>query len=86
MKYENLRRRILKTSRCNPGGTVHYHLSNLAAQSGLPRSHTQQALLDMKAEALIDVTFDNLYAIVVVTARGDMLLENLPKRCIGFLH
>jgi hypothetical protein len=84
MKYENLRQHILTTSRCNPGGRVDYHLSNLAAQFGLPRLHVEQILIDMKDERLINVSFDNGFGVVTLTARGGMLLELLPKKPIGF--
>ena len=86
MKYEKLRLHILKTSRCSPLGEIQYHLSNLSRQFGLSRSYAEQLLREMHEEGLIDVRFDGLYAAVTMTARGSMLLENLPKRSIGFLH
>ncbi len=86
MKYENLRKHILTTSRINAGGSVHHHLWNLATKFGLQKAHVEQILLEMKGEGLIDVAFDNVFAVVTVTMRGAVLLENLPKRTIGFIQ
>jgi hypothetical protein len=38
----------------------------------------------MKLLGLVDVTFDNVFAIVTVRARGAELLASLPKAPIGF--
>lgn len=82
--HELLRRKLLSGRKYNPTGSVHYPISQLSIEFGLPEADVKEVLAGMVNEGLIGASIDGVYAVVTVTAAGAELLAGMAKAPIGF--